>query len=131
MNGDTRFVLRSVGCIPAVLGALSIALGAALTATGWRYMGLVLILALIWGGAASGIGLVTLATGRRWIALAGAFVCTLSAVVTVLYNLAPRAPQTSPPLEPWQFQVLLVDAAGVLAGVAQAVFRRRSTPGCN
>jgi hypothetical protein len=126
MNDDTRFVLRSVGCIPAVLGGLTIALGAALAATGWRYMGLALIFALIWGGAASGIGLVTLATGRRWIALAGAFVCTLSAAVTALYNLSPQTPAASMPLEPWQFQALAIDAVGILAGVVQAVFRRRT-----
>jgi hypothetical protein len=126
MNDDTRFALRSIGCIPAVLGGVSIVLGAALAATGWRYMGLALIYALIYGGAASGVGLVVLATGRRWLALAGAFLCVLSAGITSLYNEGGYTPPSAPRFEDWQIVVFIIDAVGVLAALAQAL-RRRST----
>jgi hypothetical protein len=126
MNDDVRFALRSVGCIPAVLGGVSIVLGAALAATGGRYMGLALIYALIYGGAASGVGLVVLATGRRRVALAGAFLCVLSAAVTSLYNEGGYTPPSAPLFEDWQIATLIIDAVGLLAGLAQ-VLRRRNT----
>lgn len=126
MNDDTRFILRSVGCIPAVLGAITIALGAALAATGGRYLGLALIFALIYGGAATGIGLVVLATGRRWLALAGALACVVSAAVTSLYNEGGYTPPSAPLLETWQIAVLLIDAVAILAALLQLFLPRRA-----
>ncbi len=126
MNDDTRFALRSIGCIPAVLGGVSIVFGAALAATGWRYMGLALIFALIYGGAASGVGLVVLATGRRWVALAGAFLCVLSAGVTSLYDAGGYKSPSAPVFEDWQIATLIIDAVGLLAGLAQ-IPRRGNT----
>jgi hypothetical protein len=125
MNDDTRFVLRSVGCVPAVLGVVAIVLGAALAATGWRYMGLALYFALVYGGAASGVGLVVLATGRRWVAFAGALLCAISAAATSVYNTGGYTPPSAPLLEDWQIIVLIIDAVGFIAGVAQALSRRR------
>jgi len=123
MNDDARFILRGIGCIPAVLGGISIALGAALAATGGRNMGLALIYALIYGGAASGVGLVLLATGRRWIAVAGSLLCAVSAALTSLYDEGGYAPPTAPILESWQIIVLILDTAGIVAGLVQAFAR--------
>jgi hypothetical protein len=127
MNDDTRFILRSVGCIPAVLGAVTLALGAALAATGWRYMGLALVYALIYGAAATGVGLAVLATGRRWIALAAILPCAVSAAVTALYDEGGYTPPSAPILETWQIAVLAIDAIAILAALLQIFLPRRAT----
>ena len=126
MNDDTRFALRSLGCVPAVLGGVSIALGAALAVIGGRYMGLALIFALIYGGAATGVGLVILATGRRWLALAGAITCALSAAVTSLYNEGGYTAPSAPLFETWQIAVLLIDAVAIFAALLQIFLPRRA-----
>ncbi len=79
MNEDARFLLRGLGCLPAVLGAIVVGLGAFYAAMEWRYGGAVLVWSLMWGLMLSGVGLVVMSTGRRWMAVVGLAACAGSA----------------------------------------------------
>jgi hypothetical protein len=119
-SADDGAVLRMLGCFPTSAGAVLFAAGTFYLSAGWRYDGLVFFLALLWASMLAGLGLSTMATGRRWMAVSGLLATLLS--LSLQYGLHGDPTE----LEGWGW-LLAGNAVGLAIGVAAiySAFKRR------
>jgi hypothetical protein len=122
-SDDAQFVLRTLGCMPTLLGGVVVGFGGAYAVTEWRYWWAVLIWSLMWGLMLVGVGLVIMATGRRWLAALGALACTVSASLVFAW-------ERTHSLGSWSLWIYPPDVFGVffgLASIATATWRKPVT----
>lgn len=121
MNDDVRSLLRGLGCLPAVLGAIVMGLGAFYAAMQWRYGGAILVWSLMWGLMLSGVGLALMSTGRRWMAACATVACGVSALLVYLWK-------RDASLDGWSKWIYSGDAFGGVIGIVAIIssFWKRS-----
>jgi hypothetical protein len=117
VDDDWSFLWRALGWLPTGLGSVLILLGAFYYSQEWRYAGAILIWSLMWGLMLVGLGLPIMATGRRWMAIAGIVLSSASALLAFRWDR-----YTS--IDDWLLWLYPGDALGVLLAVI-ALWRAR------
>jgi len=116
MNDDRRllfrYVLRGLGWIPTALGAAVVALGTFYDLMDWRFGGAVRVWSWMWGLTLIGLGAVMMATGRRWLAVAGVLACGCSGALVFRWERHVGSLGQWPPI------IYCIDGVAIVCGLA-------------